>query len=90
MLETARYHHEPERASHNAQIIAAVQIADLLVRHANIGSSGNPTPVSEADWLNASGWGILFPHGGDSEIALAHANLKRSLERLPSILEGLV
>ena len=55
MLETARYHHEPERASHNAQIIAAVQIADLLVRHASIGSSGNPAPVSEADWLNASG-----------------------------------
>jgi putative nucleotidyltransferase with HDIG domain len=90
MVETARFHHFPERASHHAQIVAAVQIADLLVRHAQIGQCGNPTPVSTEDWLTASGWGILFPNNVESEKAIARAALKRSLERLPTILEGLV
>jgi HD-like signal output (HDOD) protein len=96
LVDVARYHHQPERAAHHASLIAAVQIADLLVRHAGIGNSGNRTPVSEEDWMHASGWGILFPqsdddgHNKETERALAHANLKRSLERLPTILEGLV
>jgi putative nucleotidyltransferase with HDIG domain len=95
LVDISRFHHQPERAAHNAHLVAAVQIADLLVRHANIGHSGNTTPVSDADWFHASGWGILFPEQGDpgkseSEKALARANLKRSLERLPTILEGLV
>ena len=90
MVETSRFHHQPERASHHAQIIAAVQIADLLVRHARIGHSGNSTPITAEHWLNASGWGILYPHLSDEEKAIARANLKRSLDRLPSILEGLV
>ena len=96
LVDVARFHHQPERAAHHASLIAAVQIADLLVRHAGIGNSGNLDPVSEADWMNASGWGILFPQSDDdarnceAERALAHANLKRNLDRLPTILEGLV
>ena len=50
---------------------------------------------SDSAWLNATGWGILFPQQPDAEKAesektLARANLKRSLDRLPTILEGLV
>jgi putative nucleotidyltransferase with HDIG domain len=95
LVEVARYHHEPERAGHHAQLVAAVQIADLLVRHAGIGDSGNHVSVSDEDCLRASGWDILFlnhsdPETAKSEKAIAHANLKRSLERLPTILEGLV
>jgi HD-like signal output (HDOD) protein len=91
MVETAHFHHQPERASRYAPIVAAVQIANLLVRHAQIGRSGNTTPVSNEDWLNASGWSILFPHPhAESEKTIARAALKRSLERLPTILEGLV
>jgi putative nucleotidyltransferase with HDIG domain len=95
LVEVARFHHEPERASHSTQLVAAVQIADLLVRHAAIGNSGNGQRVSDDDWLHATGWQILFPKHGDpekaeSEAALACANLKRSLERLPMLLEGLV
>ena len=90
LVEIARYHHCPERAAHHAQMVAAVQIADLLVRHANIGNSGNHGEVSGAEWLNASGWGILFPQQNESEKSIARANLQRSLERLPMILEGLV
>jgi hypothetical protein len=39
--------------------------------------------------LESTGWNILFP-GDVQESSFARANLKRSLERLPSILEGLV
>ena len=90
MVESACFHHEPERASRHAPIVAAVQIADLLVRHAHIGNSGNTREVTEENCLSASGWGILFPHSSDAEKAIARASLKRSLDRLPTILEGLV
>ena len=95
LVDVAHFHHEPERAAHHAHLVAAVQIANLMVRQAGIGSSGNRTPGSEDDWLNVSGWNILFPDHGDpekreSEKALARANLKRSLDRLPTILDGLV
>jgi len=90
LVETARFHHEPERASHHAQIVAAVQIADQVARHSKIGDSGNHAEITDEMWLNASGWGILFPQRTVAEKAIAHAHLKRSLERLPQILEGLV
>lgn len=93
LVDVARYHHQPERAAHHAHLAAAVQIADLLVRHAGIGNSGDKSCVNEADWMNASGWTILFPENGtadESEKSLARANLQRSLDRLPMILEGLV
>jgi putative nucleotidyltransferase with HDIG domain len=91
MVETARHHHRPGRASSYANIVASVQIADLLVRHSQIGDSGNPEPVNEEAWLAAEGWDILFPPGrGETERSIARAALKRSLERLPTILEGLV
>jgi putative nucleotidyltransferase with HDIG domain len=90
LVETARFHHQPERASHHAQYVAAVQIADMLVRFSGIGTSGNPAEVLENDWINASGWDILFPGRSETEKKIAHANLKRSLERLPTILEGLL
>jgi putative nucleotidyltransferase with HDIG domain len=89
LIESTRFHHEPHRAESDISIVAAVQLADLLVRHAGIGSTSNDQPIQEEDWLESSGWKILFP-GDLEERSLARANLKRSLERLPSILEGLV
>ena len=90
LVDTARYHHEPERAGHSGQVIAAVQIANLLVRHAGIGFSGDAEPVTEEQCLGATGWSMLFPNQSESERAIARANLQRSLDRLPTILEGLV
>jgi HD-like signal output (HDOD) protein len=90
MIETARYHHEPERAGSHSQIIAAVQIANLLVRHAKIGNSGETSVITSEIWTSASGWEILFPQKSEAERAIACAALRRSLERLPSILQGLV
>lgn len=95
LIDVARFHHAPDRAAHHSQLIAAVQIADLMVRQAGIGQSGNGEPVSDQTWQAAVGWEILFPERGDlakaeSEKAIARATLKRSIERLPTILEGLV
>lgn len=90
MIEAVQFHHHPERASRHAPIVAAVQIADLLVRHAKIGQSGNPVEVTSEMWLTASGWGILFPNASGTERSIAQASLRRSLERLPMILEGVV
>jgi len=89
LVATARYHHAPELAGENARIVAAVQIADLLMRLARIGKSGSTSEVTESIWTSATGWGILFPQG-EPEKGIALAGLKRSLERLPVLLEGLI
>jgi putative nucleotidyltransferase with HDIG domain len=90
VVEAVRCHHHPCLATRYGRVVAAVQIADLLVRHAHIGNSGNPKDVSEDDWLLAEGWEILFPGQADKEKKIARANLKRSLDRLPTIMDGLV
>jgi putative nucleotidyltransferase with HDIG domain len=90
LVEVARCHHQPERAAHHAPMVAAVHIADMLTRHAGIGNSGNGAAVSEEDWLHTPAWDILYPQKDAAEKAIARANLKRSLERLPMILEGMV
>ena len=89
IVETAEFHHCPELAPGN-RIVAAVQIADMLVRNAKLGNSGNLEDVVEASWLNATGWAILLPNTCPSERGIANAALKRSLGRLPTVLEGLV
>lgn len=90
LVEVARYHHQPERAVHHAPMVAAVHIADLLTRHAGIGNSGNGATVSDEAWLRTPAWDILYPHQDDGVKAIARASLKRSLERLPTILEGMI
>jgi putative nucleotidyltransferase with HDIG domain len=90
MVQSARFHHCPERADQNKALIASVQIADLLLRNSKIGCSGNFVEVTQDQCLAASGWHVLFPKPGEAEHAIARASLNRSLERLPSVLEGLV
>lgn len=90
LVETARYHHLPEQAARQTRIVAAVQIADLLIRHAQIGSSGNRQEITSSAWLGASGWDILCARRSSAERAIAEASLLRSLERLATILDGLV
>jgi HD-like signal output (HDOD) protein len=90
MIKSARFHHRPERAGQYSAIVASVQIADLLMRSEQIGCSGNFLPVTRAQCLSASGWGVLLPNVNDAEQAIAKASLHRSLERLPQVLEGLV
>jgi HD-like signal output (HDOD) protein len=90
MIQSARFHHQPDRAGSHQIIIASVQIADLLMRNARIGCSGNFVEVTREQCLEAPGWHVLFPKQTASEHTIARASLHRCLERLPSVLEGLV
>jgi putative nucleotidyltransferase with HDIG domain len=90
LVDTALCHHDPAQANGHARVAAAVQIADLLIRHARIGHSGNHCIVTSREWKDASGWAILCAQRSSAERAIAEASLLRSLERLPSILTGLV
>jgi HD-like signal output (HDOD) protein len=89
-IEVVRFHHEPEKSEGKSPVVCAVQVADLMVRQAAIGKSGNQKTVTEEDWQNSTGWGILFGHQAGEELALTRASLKRALERVPTILEGIV
>ncbi|MEO6244742.1 MAG: HDOD domain-containing protein [Opitutaceae bacterium] len=85
-----RYHNAPERAPKHQLFAAAVQIADRLVRHAGIFDGFEPAGPVEADsWLELPGWSILFGADGP-ESALARASISNSLQKLPSMLQGLV
>jgi putative nucleotidyltransferase with HDIG domain len=88
-IQAVRFHHRPSHAPADIQLVAAVQVADLFVRHAGIGTSGNPESVTTETWVAAEGWNYLFPNT-PQERAIARANMERSLERLSTILEGLV
>jgi len=90
LAEVARHHHNPERAEKSRELAAAVHIADLLARYARIGSSGNRARVEDESWLHTAAWRILHPDAARTDQLIAQANLKRTLERLPHILEGLV
>jgi HD-like signal output (HDOD) protein len=90
MVKSARFHHHPEKTDSHAMVVSAVQIADLLMRNARIGYSGNYQEVTSDEVVKASGWKVLCPTNGDAENAIAHASLHRTLERLPNVLEGLV
>lgn len=89
-VETARHHHAPERAEQHQKTVAAVQVADLLIRHAKIGASGDTREVSLEDAFNASGWKILFPEMDPAALKQAQTRTKHGLERLPIYLAGLI
>jgi putative nucleotidyltransferase with HDIG domain len=89
-VEIVQFHHQPERAQHHGNIVAAVQVADLLVRYAQIGDSGNSNEVVDESWVDSPGWKILFARQTPGENAITRASLKRSLEGIPNMLEGLV
>ncbi len=90
MVKSARFHHRPEQADKYQMLIASVQIADMLMRNAKIGFSGNYVEVTLEQCRGVSGWQVLFPNSREAEHTIAQASLSRSLERLPSVLEGLV
>ena len=90
LVETARFHHTPERARKYRQVVAAVQLADLLVSHAGIGENGNYVRLGSEPWLQSAGWNILFPVRDEAAQNIALASLERSLARLPTLLEGLI
>ncbi|HEX7859045.1 MAG TPA: HDOD domain-containing protein [Verrucomicrobiae bacterium] len=90
LVEVVRHHHHPEKCQKARELTAAVHIADMLARYARIGTSGNDSSVEDGAWLESKAWRILYPTTSQTDQQLAQATLKRTLERLPHILEGLV
>ncbi len=90
IITAVQYHHEPDRAPRHRLFAAAVQVADKLVRHAGVSCRfENEAPVKPDAWLKLDGWRILFGSDGP-ESRLARASIANSLERLPTMLQGLV
>src|SRR5208282_1423692 len=87
VIQAVRFHHHPSLATEHTRVVAAVHVADLFVRRARIGNSGNPALVTPETWAAAEGWDLLFP-GSNEEHTIARANMERSLERVSSMLEG--
>ena len=90
MVVTARHHHHPEKADQFQSVVAAVQIADMLLRSEKMGCSGNYLPVTRDECFKSAGWQILLNNPQEAEIEIARASLSRTLEQLPQMLEGLV
>lgn len=84
------YHNDPDRAPRHRMFAAAVQVADHIVRHTGVSGGFEKVAAIEADaWLTLPGWRILYGADGD-ESMLARASIANSLQRLPSMLQGLL
>jgi HD-like signal output (HDOD) protein len=84
------YHNDPDQAPRHHLFAAAVQVADHLARHAGIsGGFEQIAPIAADSWLELPGWKILFGADG-AESMLARAAIANSLQRLPSMLQGLL
>jgi putative nucleotidyltransferase with HDIG domain len=89
-VDVARHHHKTDLSGPHSRTVAAVQVADLMVRHVKIGDSGNHAEIEADGWLTSPGWKVLFGRQSESEVVIARASLRRSLDRVPAILESLV
>lgn len=84
------YHNAPDFAPSHQNFAAAVQVADHLVRHAGISGGFEQVSAIESDsWLELPGWRLLYGADGP-ESRLARASIANSLQRLPSMLQGLL
>ena len=90
LIEAAQFHSAPENATEDPPIVAAVQIANLVVRKHLLGCSGELRPVSLERCLGATGWNILAPTLTPEGRATAYSGWIRTLEGMPSILESVV
>jgi HD-like signal output (HDOD) protein len=90
IVTAVHYHNDPDRAPRHRLFAAAVQVADMLVRHTGVsGGFEQITPVESDSWLALDGWKILYGADGP-ESMLARAAIANSLQRLPSMLAGLL
>jgi len=90
ITEAVLYHNEPGHAPSHRLFAAAVQVADQMVRHAGIsGGFEIITPIATDSWMKLDGWRILYGDDG-SETGLARAHLANAVQRLPTMLSGIV
>ncbi|HEX4349333.1 MAG TPA: HDOD domain-containing protein [Verrucomicrobiae bacterium] len=90
MIYSARYHHNPDKAPQFRHTIAAVQLADLLLRSSKIGCSGDYVEVTRDQCYSAPVWNVLLARTPEAEQAIVKASLSRTLDQIPTMLEGMV
>jgi len=90
VVAAVSHHHSPNSAGQYNRLAAAIQLADLLVRRAGIGSSGNYLAVDAAQCLSCAGADILFRDATQAEHFIFHGPLKHTLQRLSVTAESLV
>jgi HD-like signal output (HDOD) protein len=90
IITAVQYHNEPALAPRYRLFAAAIQVADHLVRYTGITGGFEPVaPVVQDSWLQLEGWKILYGADGP-EAMLSRAALANTLQRLPSMLQGLL
>lgn len=90
IIEAVAFHHDPAAAPQHGIFAAAVQVADALVRHRGITGGFELTlPIEAGAWSVLPGWHLLNGAGSE-ELLLARAAIANSLQRLPSMLQGLL
>jgi HD-like signal output (HDOD) protein len=90
IVEAVLYHNDPVNAPNHPFFAAAVQVADQLVRFAGIpGGFEKVAPIKDDAWLELPGWKILYGTG-EKETRIARAALNNSVQRLPTVLNGLI
>jgi putative nucleotidyltransferase with HDIG domain len=90
MINAARYHHSAERAPQFTHTVAAVQLAELLLRSSKIGCSGDYVEIPRETCYAVPAWQVLLAKTPESEQAIVKASLSRTLEQIPLMLEGMV
>ncbi len=90
MIHTARYHHNPDQAPQFRHTVAAVQLADLLLRSSKIGCSGDFVAITRESCYRSPVWSVLLAKTPEAEQALVKASLTRTLDQIPLMLEGMV
>jgi putative nucleotidyltransferase with HDIG domain len=90
MIYAARYHHAPEKAPQFRHTIAAVQLADLLLRSSKVGCSGDYVEISREACYASPIWNVLLARTPEAEQAMVKASLSRTLDQIPLMLEGMV
>jgi len=90
IVEAVLFHHTPAKAEAHSEYAAGIQLGDFLARFG--GCPQNFEKVISADygdWESISGWKILFsPEKVESQYA--RASVMNSIQRLPSLLHGLL
>jgi HD-like signal output (HDOD) protein len=90
IVTAVQFHADPDRAPRHRLFGAAIQVADHLLRHTGItGGFEQVEAVEENSWLQLDGWQILYGADGP-ESKLARAAIANTLQRLPSMLQGLL
>ena len=87
---TTRYHHTPSGTTRDARLAGAVQIADQFALSIGLGHPGDPPLRSPQDWMNASGWNLLFPEGSEASRRKVLKSLEKTAQRLPGMVDCLI